>query len=129
MQMIEKRKFHRVKLSTRIILRQNNILHHGQLENISKSGALVRLEPDTYFSKESEYDVSVYLDGEETPLHFRAELVNITFGMAGIKFVAYDSETETRLDVLMELLSSEVDMAMVERKKYLRRLAEDFREG
>lgn len=127
--MIEKRKFHRVKLSTRTILSQNNTLFHGQLENISKSGALVRLEPGTYFPKDSEYDVSVYLDGEEFPLHFSAELVNITFGMAGIKFVAYDSETETRLDDMLEMLSAEVDMAMVEHKKYLRRIAEEFREG
>jgi hypothetical protein len=30
---------------------------------------------------------------------------------------------------MLEMLSSEVDMAMVEHKKYLRRLAEDSREG
>ena len=127
--MIEKRKSHRVKLSTRTILSQNDILHYGKLENISKSGALVRLLPGTHVPKGAEYDLTIYLDGEEFPLQFSAELMNIAFGMAGIKFVAYNSETEARLDALMEMLSSEVDIAMVEHEKYLRRLAVDSREG
>ena len=123
------RKFHRAKLSTRIILSHNGTRHHGRLENISKSGALIRLEPGTHLQKDGEYDISVYLEGEEIPLQFSAELVNITFGMAGIKFVAYDSETSTRLDVLLEMLSSETDIATVEHEKNMRRLVDNFREG
>ena len=130
--MIERRKFHRVKFSTKIILSQNDTLHHGRLENISKNGALVRLESGAHLSKESEYALSVYLEGDEHPLQFSVELVNFTFDIAGIKFVAYDSETETetRFDVLLEMLASKVDNEMVEQKKYQRRLTENYhREG
>ena len=123
------RKFHRAKLSTRIILSQNSILHHGRLENISKSGALIRLEPGTYLQKDGGYVLSVYLEGEEFPLQFSAELVNITFGMAGIKFGTYDSETAIRLGSLLEKLSSEVDIATIEHEKNMRRLVDNFREG
>lgn len=129
-EMKERRKFHRVTFSAKIILSQNDILYHGRLENISKSGALVRLEPGTHLPKENEYTLSVYFDGEDFPLQFRAELVNITFGMAGIKFVAYDSDTESRFDALLQLLSSEVNIATVEHEKYRRRFSENFhREG
>ena len=101
--MIEKRKFPRVKLSSRTVLSQNNVILHGRLENISKSGALVRLVPGTHVPKGSEYDVTIYLDGEEFPLQISAELVNINFNMLGLKFTAYDEVTETRLDSLSEI--------------------------
>jgi translation elongation factor EF-1beta len=88
------------------------------------------MEPGTHLPKENDYALSVYLDGEEFPLHFRAELVNITFGLAGIKFVAYDGDTEFRFDALLEMLSSEVDCAMADHEKYQRQLSESFhREG
>ena len=128
--MIERRKFHRVKFSTKIILSQNDTLHHGRLENISKNGALVRLAPGTHLPKESEYALSVYLEGDEHPLQFSVELVSVTFDIASIKLVAYDSETEPRFDVLLEMLSLKVDTETVEQKKYQRRLAENYhREG
>ncbi len=127
--MIEKRKFPRVKLSSRTVLSQNNVILHGRLENISKSGALVRLVPGTHVPKGSEYDVTIYLDGEEFPLQISAELVNINFNMLGLKFTAYDEVTETRLDSLLEILSSEIDIEKVERERHLRQLVENFRGG
>jgi len=127
--MTEKRKFHRVTFSTRIILSQNEIFHHGRLDNISKCGALVRLEPDTHLMIDCEYNLSVYLDGEKNPLQFRAKLVNISFGVVGIKFVAYDSETGTRLDAVLTRLSSDDDRALAGHPKYSGRLAVNFQEG
>ena len=127
--MTERRQFHRAKYSTRIILSQNDIIHHGHLENISKSGALVRLERGTHLPNGGVCDLSIYLDSEEFTLQFTAELVNSAFGMAGVKFVANDSESKPRLDGLLEMLSSEVDIAMAEHERYQRRLAGDSREG
>ena len=127
--MIEKRKFPRVKLSSRTVLSQNNVILHGRLENISKSGALVRLVPGTHVPNGSEYDVTIYLDGEEFPLQISAELVNINFNMLGLKFTAYDEVTETRLDSLLEILSLEIDIEKVERERHLRQLFENFRGG
>ena len=123
------RKFHRAKLSTRIILSHNGTRHHGRLENISKSGALIRLEPGTHLQKDGEYDISVYLEGEEIPLQFSAELVNITFGMAGVKFAACDGGTAARLDDLLNKLTLEVDVTMAEHERPPGRVPGNFQEG
>jgi PilZ domain len=103
--MIEKRKFHRVQLSSRTILSQQEGIHHGQLMNISMNGALVRLEFGTYIPKGNEYDLTIYIEGEDFPLQFKAKVVSTTFAMAGVKFVSYADDTETRLEDLLKKLS------------------------
>jgi len=99
--MIEKRKYHRVLLSSRTELSQRNGFHLGQLVNISMNGALLRLEFGTYVPKGSEYDLTVYIEGEDIPLQFKTEVVSTTFAMAGVKFVSYVDDTETRLEDLL----------------------------
>ena len=103
--MIEKRKYHRVLLSSRTELSQRNGFHLGQLVNISMSGALLRLEFGTYVPKGSEYDLTVYIEGEDIPLQFKTEVVSTTFAMAGVRFVSYTDDTETRLEDLLGKLS------------------------
>jgi hypothetical protein len=100
--MIEKRKFHRVMLSSRTKLSQRNDFHLGQLVNISMNGALVRLELCTYLPKGNEYDLMVYIESENLPLQFKVEVVSTTFAMAGVKFVSYDGDTKTRLEDLLK---------------------------
>ena len=127
--MIEKRKSHRVKLSTRIIFSQEDALQHGQLENISMSGALIRLEKDTYLPQGSGHDLTLYIEEEEFPLQFGIEVVCYSFGVAGIRFLSYEDDTETRLAKLMEKLSAEASMESSEQDKFKRRLTEIYREG
>ena len=127
--MRERRKFPRVKLSSRTILSHNNVVLLGRLENISKSGALVRLESGAHVPIGTEYDMTIFLDGEELPLQICAELVNINFNMLGLKFTEHDDETEARLDGLLVILSSEIHIDTVERENYLRQLVEKFRGG
>ena len=127
--MIKTREFPRVKLSTKIILSRNGTPHHGHLQNISKCGALVRLESGTHLPAAGDYVLSVYLDGEQVPLQFSAELVNITFGMAGIKFAACDGGTAARLDDLLKKLTLEVDVTMAEHERPSGRVPGNFQEG
>jgi hypothetical protein len=118
--MIEKRKSHREHLLTRTILSQQDSILHGQLENISMSGALVRLEFGTYLPKGGEYDLTVYLEGEAFPLQFNVEVVSVAFALAGIKFVSYFDDTETRLSALLRQLSSQPDRATIELERIQR---------
>jgi len=111
-------------------LSQNDVTHSGSLENISRVGALVRLNASVHLPKDANYELSVYPDDEEQALKFSAVLVNISFGMAGIKFTAFDSETANRLeDLLVKLSSDAVSTKTIEHDKYKRRFAENFREG
>ncbi len=89
----------------------------------------MRLESGTHVPIGTEYDMTIFLDGEEFPLQITAELVNINFNMLGLKFTAYDDEAETRLDNLLVMLSSEIHIEKVERERYLRQLVEKFRGG
>jgi hypothetical protein len=127
--MTEKRKSHRVKLSTRIIFSQEDAIQHGQLENISMSGALISLEKDTYLPQGSGHDLTLYIEGEEFPLQFGIEVVCHSFGVVGIRFLSYEDDTETRLAKLMEKLSAESSMESSEQEKSKRRLTEIYSEG
>lgn len=112
--MLEKRKSHREHLSTRTILSQQNTTLHGQLVNISMNGALVQLGFSTYLPKGSEYDLTVFLEGENFPLQFSAEVVSSTFALAGIKFVSFVDDSKSRLVDLLKALSTRPDRTTVE---------------
>lgn len=127
--MIEKRKFHRVPLSTRTILSQREAIHHGQLQNISMGGALIRLEHGTFVPQWSEYDLTVYIEDENFPLQFNAEIVSVNFAMAAVKFLSYEDDTETRLAQLLHRLSLQPDKAKVQVEIIRSRSAELYQEG
>jgi hypothetical protein len=111
--MIEKRKSHREHLSTKSILSQQDTIIHGIMENISMCGALVRLDFGTYLPKGSAYDLTIYLEGEDMPLQINAEVVSVTFAMAGLMFVSFEDDSGTRLAELLQRLSSRPDKAAV----------------
>ena len=126
--MLEKRQFQRLQHSSKTILSHHDAIYQGQLENISMNGALVRLEHGTFLPQCNGYDLKVFIDGENTPFQLNAEVVCVTFAMAGIKFTSYKADTKTRLERLLEKLSLEPDTARTERERIRRRLADDFRE-
>jgi c-di-GMP-binding flagellar brake protein YcgR len=119
--MMERRKFPRVHLSAKSILRHKDTDYRGQLENISLSGALVRLEQCVIVSLGGEYILTIYLDGEDTPLQLFVEVVCATFSLVGLKFVSCDTETSLRLGQLVHQLSTQPDRAKVELEKIRRR--------
>ena len=127
--MIDRRQFHRVKLSSKIILSNSDTIYQGQLENISMIGALVRLEQGTLLSKESEYGLEITIDGEDVPLQLTVVVTNVTFSMSGIKFVSFKAETGIRLAKMIETFSSEPDVVMAEQEKIRRQFADYFNEG
>ncbi len=126
--MIEKRNSHRIRLSTKSILSHDEVTLTGQLENISMNGALIRLEHGTYLPQGSEFDLTVFINDESTPLQLDVEVVCVSFAMAGVKFVSYKADTEGRLAQLMEALSSDPEPARVEHEIKRRRLAGNLRE-
>src|ERR1039457_1730629 len=86
--MIEKRKFTRVRLTTKSVLSFQDSEYKSQLENISISGALVRLEQCIIVPHGGEYVLTIYVEGEENPLQFLVEVVCATMSLAGIKFIS-----------------------------------------
>jgi hypothetical protein len=125
---IEQRKFHRLPISTNAVLRNYNELYQGQLENISMSGALIRLKHGTSLLQGEIYDLEFYLEGDDTALLINAEVICVNFSMAGIKFCGCSNDAVTRLSRLMELLESDPDLAVVEHERVRRRLANYLRD-
>lgn len=103
----ERRKFPRVRLTAKGILRHRGVDYKGQLENISLCGALVRLEQSIIVSLGGEYVLTIYIDGEETPLLLVVEVVCATPSFAGLKFVSCDAENCARLERLVCSLMSD----------------------
>ena len=126
--MIEQRKFHRLPISTNAVLRNHDELYQGLLENISMSGALIRLKHGTCLLQGGKYDFEFYIDGDDTALHINAEVICVNFSMAGIKFSGCSNDAVTRLSRLMEQLSSDPDLAIAEHERVRRRLANYLRD-
>jgi len=102
--MIERRKHPRVGLTAKSVLRYRDADYKGQLENISISGALVRLEQSIVLSPGGEYNLTVYIEEKNAPLQLFVEVVCATPSFAGLKFVSCDGETATRLEQLVQNL-------------------------
>lgn len=115
--MIGNRKFPRVRLTAQCVLGCQNVDYKGQLENISISGALVRLEQCICEPHGVESTLTIYVEGEVPPLRLNIEVVCTSFTLTGIKFVSCDAETAVRLGQLVETLASETDMQETEREK------------
>ena len=126
--MIEKRHSHRIQLSTKTILSDNNVIHQGQLVNISMNGALIRLKHGTNLPHGSELDLTVYIDEEETPLQLSVEVVCFSFAMAGVKFTSYKSNAEARLATLMQQISSGPHISRGRQESIRRLSAENLHE-
>jgi hypothetical protein len=127
-EMIDKRQFQRVQLSSRILLSTNDSIYQGQLENISMAGALIRLDHDTCLSNGSTFGLTVTIDGEDAPLQVIVDVVFVTFAMAGIKFVSFKADSGIRLAKLIDRFSSEPDVVMAEQEKVRRLFAGYFKE-
>ncbi|MDD5105512.1 MAG: PilZ domain-containing protein [Desulfuromonadaceae bacterium] len=126
--MLEKRRFHRVPFSTKTVLAFNGATYSGQLENISMSGALIRLEHGTTLPLGNKFGLTVHVADESVPLQLVAEIVCVPFAMAGIKFISYQADTRERLSKLVESLSADTDIAMANHEKRRRQLANQLRE-
>jgi len=126
--MIEKRKHHRVNISTKTVLSQQDTIYHGQLENISQNGALLRLEQGTYLPEGSENVLTVFIEWEAVPYRFRTVVVCESFAIVGVKFLSYLDDTENRLAKLIEKLSYESDLERFKQDRFKRHLTEIFRD-
>ena len=115
--MIEKRKFQRVRLAANIILRHKDVDYKGKVENISISGALVRLERSVVVSLGDEYILTINAEGEDIPLQIFVEVVCASLSLAGIKFVSCDAETSVRLLQLLQNLTTKPNTLETDREK------------
>ena len=105
--MIERRKHPRVRLTANSVLRFQDEDYKGQLENISVSGALVKLERSVVLSLGGEYLLTIYIEGGNTLLQLFVEVVCAMPSYTGVKFVSCDTETTNRLEQLVEKLAHE----------------------
>jgi len=115
--MIDKRQFHRVQLLPKTILSNNDSTYPGHLENISMTGALIRLDDGNFLPEGREYGLTVIIAGEDAPLQLTVEIVYVSFAMAGIKFVSFKADSGARLAKLIERFSSEPDVVMAEQER------------
>jgi c-di-GMP-binding flagellar brake protein YcgR len=105
--MIERRKHPRVRLTAKSVLRYRDEDYKGQLENISISGALVKLEQSVVLSLGGEYILTIYVENESIPFQLFAEVVCATPSYAGLKFVSCDAGVVNHLEQLVRRLASE----------------------
>jgi hypothetical protein len=126
--MSEQRKFHRTPCTTKTILSLQNVLYHGQLENISMNGALIQLKHGTDLILGNVYDLDIFITGEDLPLRLTADVRFLNFAMAGVKFLSFIADSEKRLSRLIETLSSDPNLVTAERERIRRRSTDSFRE-
>lgn len=125
--MTEKRMFHRIRLSAKSTLSHQDVVYNGNLENFSLNGALVRLKPPAIVPQGDGYLLTIYIEGEDTPLMLTVTVVNAVHDMAGLKFVSCDADTATRLGLLVEQLTPETELLKHDHKKFQQQLAEYLR--
>jgi c-di-GMP-binding flagellar brake protein YcgR len=125
--MVEKRKSHRFRLVVHCTLSGHEVNYQGQLENISLNGALVRFEQGSNEFLSGEYDFTLYL--EDTDLHLRiiVEVVCVTNGLTGLKFVTCDSDTNFHLGQLLRKLAAEQDKPGTEKENIRKHLTDYLR--
>ncbi|UFS71731.1 PilZ domain-containing protein [Geomonas sp. RF6] len=104
---MEKRKFHRIRLTARCALTHNGITYHGHTENMSLNGALISFSDGIIVPKGEECVVLVFLDDEEAPLRLVVEVVYSFYTMLGTKIVQVDEETQARLVAVVERVTDE----------------------
>ncbi|HYS43990.1 MAG TPA: PilZ domain-containing protein [Geobacteraceae bacterium] len=105
--MVEKRRFHRIRLASKCSLDCNNAIHEGRLENLSLNGALVSFKGSILVRPGNRGTFSFHVDGDAVPLRFEVEVVHSGFSMVGVKFIDLDAGTKARLAELMERLTAE----------------------
>ncbi len=107
--MFKRRQFHRVRFVAKSELRQHDTIYQGHLENISLNGALVRLNKDTMVPLDGEYVLTIFPEGEDTPLRLASEIIYANCALVGFKFVSHDTDNRARLYHLLEELTTEPD--------------------
>jgi len=107
--MVERREFPRVSLTAASLLHLQDTDCRGQLQNISMSGALIRIEDQMVMPAGCDYNLTVYIEGEDTPLQFVVEVVCSALSLVGIRFVSSDAASAARLGQLIESLTSGQD--------------------
>jgi hypothetical protein len=117
--MSESRKFPRIRFAAQCVLGCRNADYKGRLENISISGALVRLEQCLFPPYGDENTLTVFVDEEASPLELAIEVVCTSFTLTGVKFLSCDAGTATRLGKLVENLALKQDVEKTERGKML----------
>jgi c-di-GMP-binding flagellar brake protein YcgR len=115
--MVERRKFQRVRLTAKCMLSHHDDIYRGQLENISLNGALVRFERAVIVPV-GQYDLTVYLEGDDTPLQLIVKIVCATNLLTGIRFVSCEADSETRLSQLVEKLTLGPDTQGIGQRAY-----------
>lgn len=125
--MTEKRQFHRIRLSAKSTLSHQDATYHGKLENFSLNGALVRLKPPAIVPQGDGYILTIYIEGEDIPLRIIVKVVSAQHDLAGLKFVSCDTDSATRLGLLVEQLTSDTDPLKSDHERILKHLAEYLR--
>ena len=101
--MDERRYFQRISFQavSRVTVRGKAV--QGTLMDISMKGALVGLSEDSMPELGDKVTLDMHLTSSEVTLHFKAEVVHIAKGEAGLFFTQVDVDTLTHLRRLLEL--------------------------
>ena len=125
--MVEKRKSHRFRLVALCTLSRHDASYQGQLENISLNGALVRFEQGSKEFLDGEYDFTVCMEDHDLHLRIIVEVVCVTNGLTGLKFVSCDADTDSNLGQLLKKLAYGQDHLGTEKENIRKHLTDYLR--
>lgn len=112
--MPKQRKFVRVRCRVKSSLEHKGHIVHGHLENISVSGALLRLHESMLARPGDLCRLSIYPSEEKAPLRIRAELIHIGFSMAGLRFMEIEEQTKISLLAFLNTIGSDNEVVQNE---------------
>jgi len=101
--MDERRNFQRVPFATNAEITYHGKKYHGELLDISLTGALVLGKEQIPLAEGNRCKLSIHLLDSEINLQFEADIVHLHERRVGFKFISEDAETASHLRRLLEL--------------------------
>lgn len=115
--MSEQREFHRVTLAEKCAMAYQEIVHQGEIENISLSGALIRFTDSVFIQVGGACFLTVHIEGGITPLRLDVEIVHSNLSVIGIRFVSIYDDGRDRLIQMVERYTTEPDRLATEMER------------
>lgn len=108
--MIEQRKFSRFRFEARCILLSGDCAHEGKVVNISLGGAMVSLNDSAIILPEEKCLFKIFAGSKETPDEIEVSVAYSAFSCIGVRFLAFDKNSHSKLYSQIELLSQPVSL-------------------
>lgn len=103
----QRRRFHRILLTSKSSLIRGDNRHEGRLENASLNGALISFSERIPVREGERCTLVIYPDEGGAPLELTVDIIHTHFTMVGVQFVEVEEEARQRLYRIIEEASDE----------------------